>query len=240
MRFASRPIRTSWWTRSKNFSRSTSTTQRRPSWMYFCASHTASCARRPGRKPWLCDEKVGSNCGCRTCKSACWMNRSSTVGMPSSRMPPSLFGMSCRLTGWGLYVPASSCSRSTGQVARRWSRSASTVIPSMPGLPLFFCTRFNAAMTLPRSTTRSIRSAPSFPERSFPCAAVDASPLRSALGASPLPSSGSSSCPDFWRMASSRFTGVSLSSPFGPSRRQSLPRFGRTLLGSAVRYYGLC
>jgi len=27
--------------------------------MYFCASHTASCARRPGRKPWLWDEKSG-------------------------------------------------------------------------------------------------------------------------------------------------------------------------------------
>jgi hypothetical protein len=38
---------------------------------------------------------------------------------------------------------------------------------------LFFCTRFNAAMTLPRSTTRSIKRASSFPERSFPCVAVD-------------------------------------------------------------------
>jgi hypothetical protein len=96
----------------------------------------------------------------------------------------------------------------------------------MPGLPLFFCTRFNATMTLPRSTTRSIRRASSLPEHSFPWAAVNASPLRSALGASPLPSSGSSSCPDFRRVASSRFTGVSLSSPFGPSRRQRLPRVG--------------
>src|SRR5580658_5347715 len=46
--FASLPINTSWFTRSKNFSRSASTTHRRPSWMYFCASHTASCARQPG------------------------------------------------------------------------------------------------------------------------------------------------------------------------------------------------
>ena len=36
---------------------------RRPSWMYRCASHTASCALRPGRKPWLCSENVGSNLG---------------------------------------------------------------------------------------------------------------------------------------------------------------------------------
>jgi hypothetical protein len=124
----------------------------------------------------------------------------------------------------GLYVPASSSSRSSGQVTRRWLRSASTVIPSVPGLPLFFCTRFNAITTLPRSTTRSISFASPVPERSSPCVAVDASPLPPTFGASPLFSSGSSSCPDFWRLTSARSTVDSLSSPFGPSRRQRLPR----------------
>ena len=93
----------------------------------------------------------------------------------------------------------------------------------MPGLPLFFRTRFSATSTLLRSTTRSIRSASSVPERSFPCVAVGASPLRDILGASPLPSSGSSSCLDFWRDALLRRMVVSLFFLFGPSRCQRLP-----------------
>jgi hypothetical protein len=96
----------------------------------------------------------------------------------------------------------------------------------MPELPLFFCTRSNAATTLPRSTTRSISFASSVPERSSPWAAVGASPPPSTFGASPLSSSGSSSCLDFWRLASPRSTVDSLSSPFGPLRRQRLPRVG--------------
>ena len=43
-----------------------------------CGPPAASCARRPGRKPWLCRLNVGSNLGCSTCRMACWMNRSST------------------------------------------------------------------------------------------------------------------------------------------------------------------
>ncbi len=59
-----------------------------------CASRTAPCALRPGRKPWLCSLEVGSRSGCSTCSSACWIKRSVTVGMPSSRSPPSGFGSS--------------------------------------------------------------------------------------------------------------------------------------------------
>jgi len=193
MRFASLPISTSWFTRSKNCSKSTSTTHRRPSWMYRCASTMASCARCPGRKPWLCFEKHGSSIGCRTCNSACWMNRSTTVGMPSFRIPPLAFGMSCCFTAAGWYVPSSSCSRSRGQCSRRKPGNSSTVIPSMPGLPLFFLTRFSAARRFWRSHAFSIRSLA--PERSSPCAAVGASSLRFPVGVSPLFPSGSSSCP---------------------------------------------
>jgi len=50
-RRATRDISTSWFTRSKNFSRSMSTTQRLPSPMYACACFTACAAERPGRKP---------------------------------------------------------------------------------------------------------------------------------------------------------------------------------------------
>ena len=102
------------------------------------------------------------------------------------------------------------------QCSRRYSGSSSTVIPSPPGLPWFCCTRFNAAWTLPRSTTRSIKW--SVPERASPLPARDASPLRSALGASPLSPNGSSSCClAIWRLASWRVTVVPLSLLFGPS-----------------------
>ena len=37
----------------------------------------------------------------RTCITACWMKRSSTVGMPSLRTPPSGLGISTRRTGFG-------------------------------------------------------------------------------------------------------------------------------------------
>ena len=53
--------------------------------------------------------------GCSTCRSACWISRSITVGMPSSRCVPSGFGIITRRTGLGRYVPCSSCSRTPGR-----------------------------------------------------------------------------------------------------------------------------
>lgn len=35
---------------------------------------------------------VKSRIGCSTCSNACWINRSATVGIPSSRLPPSGLG----------------------------------------------------------------------------------------------------------------------------------------------------
>ena len=52
--------------------------------------------------------------GCSTCSSACWIKRSVTVGMPSSRSPPSGLGIVTRRTGLGRYVPDNSCSRIAG------------------------------------------------------------------------------------------------------------------------------
>ena len=76
----------------------------------------------------------------------------------------------------------------------------------------------SAASTLLRSTTSSISFSSSFPERSSSCAADRASPLRSPLGASPLPASGELQLPRTSGAVSlSRLTVVSLSSPFGPS-----------------------
>ena len=85
----------------------------------------------------------------------------------------------------------------------------------MPGLPLFFLTRFSAAKRFGRESTRSIRSLA--PERSVSLAAVGASPLRRSPTVSPRASNGSSSCLDIWGDLPSRLTSVSLSSPFGPS-----------------------
>ena len=48
---ATRAISTSWFTRSKNFSRSMSTTHRLPPATYSRAFSTASWALRPGRNP---------------------------------------------------------------------------------------------------------------------------------------------------------------------------------------------
>ena len=101
MRLLSLSIRMSWLTRSKNLARSTSTTTRLPDWTYARAALTASCARRPGRNPWLCSLKVGSIRGCSTCSSACWISRSITVGMPSSRWLPSGLGIITLRTGLG-------------------------------------------------------------------------------------------------------------------------------------------
>jgi len=89
------------------------------------------------------------------------------------------------------------------------------VIPSTPGLPLFPITLFNARCMFGRLNARSI-SAP-LPGLSVPLAADVACPLRFTLGASPLLSSGSSSCLDFWTTATSRLPVVKPFSSFGPS-----------------------
>ena len=55
------------------------------------ADETRDCVRRTFR----------SHRPCSTCITACWMNRSSTVGMPSLRIPPSGLAISTRLTACG-------------------------------------------------------------------------------------------------------------------------------------------
>ncbi len=110
-RRATRAMSMSWFTVSKNFSMSISTTQRYPSSTYCRAVTTASWALRPGRKPKAASLKWGSKIGVSVCRSACWMKRSSTVGIPRERFPlPPGFGVSTRLTGRDTYVPEMSCS----------------------------------------------------------------------------------------------------------------------------------
>ena len=123
------------------------------------------------------------------------------------------------LTGCGWYAPASNCSRISGQCCPQVSGSSSTVIPSMPGLPLFCLTRFNA-----RSAGSGAR-APVSISRPVPGLAFSArspSPFArsaAALGASPLLSNGSSSCPDFWGHDGPRRSVALPFLTFGPSAR---------------------
>jgi len=84
-----------------------------------------------------------------------------------------------------------------GQCSSKSDGSSCAVIPSTPGLPLFFFTRRTEASTLLRSTTRIIRSSPPFPERSLSSDAGRDSSLRFPLGASPLPASGQLQLPGF-------------------------------------------
>ena len=106
--------------------------------------------------------------------------------MPSLRTPPSGFGISTRFTGFGLYVPLSSCSRMVGQCCFRWSPSWLTVIPSTPGAPLFALTRRNASFRFSRSTISSIvRPVPAGLSGSF-IVLRDSDPSIPALRASPV------------------------------------------------------
>ena len=57
----------------------------------------------------------GRRSGVITCRRACWRRRSITVGMPRSRTPPPGLGISTRLTGVGLYVPARSSAFTVSQ-----------------------------------------------------------------------------------------------------------------------------
>src|ERR1035441_826324 len=117
------------------------------------------------------------------------MNRSSTVGMPSLRTPPSGLGISTRLTGCGSYVPLNNCSRMTGQCCFRYSGNCGTVIPSTPALPLFALTRFNACLQFSRPQTSSINCS-AIAGLSIPrCPADDSVPSGRPFGASPLSSS---------------------------------------------------
>ncbi len=146
----------SWFTRSKNWVMSKSTTQLCPARTYPWAARTASWALRPGRNPWLHGLNFRSKTGCSTCKSICCIHRSCTVGIPSRRVPPWGLGISTRRTGLGTYVPLSSLQRMLSQCLRTWSRNCVTVIPSIPGAPALLFTARHAAVAFSGLTISSI------------------------------------------------------------------------------------
>src|SRR5664280_1220400 len=85
-------MRASRFTRSKNRSRSTSTTQVSPASIAARAAVTAWWALRPGRKPKLRSENEGSKMGLRTWLDACWRKRSVTGGHPELPLPTAGLG----------------------------------------------------------------------------------------------------------------------------------------------------
>lgn len=82
-----------------------------------------------------------------------------TVGMPSSRSPPSGFGIVTRRTGCGRYVPARSWSRMAGHSVRSRAAVWSMSRPSTPAAPLLARTRFHASSRFSR-----VRAASSSPD----------------------------------------------------------------------------
>ena len=86
---------------------------------------------------------------------ACWMTLSITVGTPSFRIPPPGFGIITRNTGYGLYVPSSSCRRISAQFFRRNVSVSPMSRPSIPAAPLFWLTCFQALRMFSGSTTLS-------------------------------------------------------------------------------------
>jgi len=102
-----------------------------------------------------------------------WFTRSMNFssGMPNLRTPPPSLGISTRLTGLGVQVPLSSRSRWVGQCSFRYPGGSSTVIPSMPGPPLFDRTRLNLIPCGNRSGLRHDVPMPSMSSADF-CDAV--------------------------------------------------------------------
>lgn len=113
------------------------------------------------------------------------MNRSSTVGMPSFHVPPSGFGISTRLTGFGMYVPLSNCSRISRQCFPRWMGSSFTVIPSIPAAPRLRFTRLNALFKFLPSQISSISRSDDVGLSGASFAVRGSSPSRSGVEVSP-------------------------------------------------------
>ena len=207
IRFASLPISTSWFTRSKNFSRSTSTTT---------PASLPGCTAAPRTRRRARCAQVGSR-GCAARRSGriaaaapagwlCWMNRSSTVGIPSSRTPPPLFGISCLSHRLRLVGAREQLLADRLPVLRQVRRQLVHGHPVDAGTALVLLHSLQrrlgvAALDHPlhqggRFLSARFRSSPSALRRSA-----------GTFGASPLSSSGSSSCSrssGAWRLRDSR------------------------------------
>lgn len=121
-------ISLSWSTVPKNFSRSMSTIQLRPSFIISNAFRTACCTKR-----------------------------SVTVGILRLLTPLSGFGISALRTGYGLYFLVRSCSLMFSPFSERYAPSSSTLIPFTLAAPLFLTTCRYAALEFSLLSICSIR-----------------------------------------------------------------------------------
>lgn len=124
-----------WFTVSKNFLRSGSTTHMYPSFTCSIALRTASRQLLFGRKPKLISLKSFSYSSLSTSPTACWTNRSMTVGIPNGLCSPLSFGMYTRLIGKGRYSPC-----------RIIAVSFPGFSKNIPSIPLFSCHLLRASL----------------------------------------------------------------------------------------------
>jgi hypothetical protein len=140
---------------------SASSTQSGPRLATTLMASRAWWAERFGRNPKLTGEKSASKIGSRTILAAVMTTRSATVGMPSGRVAPGLFGLGMwtRRSGRGRYVLSRSCWPSPSRNARTPTTPPSAidvmVTPSTPGAPWFLATSAHALHRTSLRTTLS-------------------------------------------------------------------------------------
>jgi hypothetical protein len=120
-------------------------------------SAMASCARRPGRKPYEHGAKSASKMGSNTSLSAACATRSRTVGMPSRRRLPPALGIIRSRTGSGRSTRARRSARSSARnVSSPRPVMSWAVWPSTPAerAPRLVRTRCHATSRVAGSQTR--------------------------------------------------------------------------------------
>ena len=128
-----------------------------PSFTCSIALRTASRQLLFGRKPKLISLKSFSYSSLSTSATACWTNRSMTVGIPNGLCSPLSFGMYTRLIGKGRYSPCRIIAVSFPGFSKKYSFNSSVFMPSTPGEPLLACTFFMASHRfLPASILSSV------------------------------------------------------------------------------------
>src|SRR3989442_1475435 len=154
---------------------------------------SASVALFFGRKPYEQVLKSASKIGSTTTLAAACTTRSRTVGIPNGRCVPSVFGMYCRLTGCGQYMPVRRrCCTPRRNVSTPSCSIIDSVSPSTPAAPLFALTLSHASA---RTSLRQIRSYNAWKRRFRLCLAAMKSPRWSCrtfnaglLGVATMPS----------------------------------------------------
>src|SRR5665647_2015625 len=137
--------------------------------------------------------------------------------MPSSRSPPSGFGIVTRRTGLGRYVPDNSCSRIAGHAVTRWRAVWVISRPSTPVAPLLAFTRLNARCKFSLASAAISSADPVLP---VSCRGQLASSLAGSPAASPR------ATPTLMQLRFTSFVVINLRWDFHP---QECAHAGRTI-----------